>query len=379
MRMAAAFLKERKREIWLCVILIGTFAGVSYLYSVRMDAVEYALLLSGVFILLSGVPDYFKYVRKHRELLEAEKGLESGMGGMPGQETLIEEDYQRIAKGLYEAKIEAESAGRIARQEMMDYYGMWVHQIKTPIAAMHVLLQAQEGCQLETDGMHQYAKEMKMELFKIEQYVEMVLTYLRMEEMSSDLSFEIYSLDSIIRQAVRKYSQMFILKKIRLEYAPVQMKVLTDEKWLCFVLEQILSNALKYTKGASSDAGSGPGTGKPASGGKISIYLEDYSCQTQEESPDKDDQKYTAKGKEWKNCLVIEDNGIGIWPEDLPRVFEKGFTGYNGRTDKKSTGIGLYLCKSVTDKLRHQIWIESEPGRGTKVYLSLGRKTVRHE
>ena len=78
-------------------------------------------------------------------------------------------------------------------------------------------------------------------------------------------------------------------------------------------------------------------------------------------------------------CLVIEDTGIGIWQEDLPRVFEKGFTGYNGRRDKKSTGIGLYLCKSVIDKLRHQIWIESESGKGTKVFLSLGRKKVQHE
>lgn len=171
--------------------------------------------------------------------------------------------------------------------------------------------------------------------------MEMALTYLRMEDMSSDLSFEVFSLDSIIRQAVRKYSQMFILKRIGLVYVPVELKVLTDEKWLVFVLEQLLSNALKYTLS-----------------GKISIYLEDTTCQT---------------------CLVIEDTGIGICSEDLPRVFEKGFTGYNGRTDKKSTGIGLYLCKSVMDRLRHRIWMESEVGAGTKVYLSLGRENVRHE
>lgn len=177
----------------------------------------------------------------------------------------------------------------------------------------------------------------EVELFKIEQYVEMVLTYLRMEGMSSDLSFDICSLDSIIRQAVRKYSQMFILRKIRLEYTAVETKVLTDEKWTVFAIEQILSNALKYTPS-----------------GKISIYMEEA-------------------------CLVIEDTGIGIWPEDLPRVFEKGFTGYNGRTDKKSTGIGLYLCKSVMDKLMHKIWIQSEAGKGTKVYLSFERKSIRHE
>lgn len=339
-------MKERKREIRLGAVLIATFAGVSYLYGVTMDAVEYALLLSVVWTLLSAVPDYFRYITKHKRLCEAEMRFACGSAQMPDAETLIEADYQRIVTGLYEEKVEAETISRIARQEMEDYYGMWVHQIKTPISAMHVLLQAQETCQFKDE---QYMKEMKMELFKIEQYVEMVLTYLRMEDMSSDLSFDLYSLDSIIRQAIRKYSQMFILKKIRLDYEPVQTNVLTDEKWLGFVLEQILSNALKYTNRSSQ--------------GRISVYMEEDSAQTQER----------------KNCLVIEDNGIGIWPEDLPRVFEKGFTGYNGRTDKKSTGIGLYLCKSVIDRLRHEIRIESEPGKGTKVSLFLGRKTVRHE
>ena len=180
-------------------------------------------------------------------------------------------------------------------------------------------------------------KEMKMELFKMEQYVEMVLTYLRMEDMSGDLQFEKVSLDKILKQSVRKYSQMFILQKIRLDYRPVERIVLTDEKWLEFVTEQILSNALKYTK----------------NGGEIRICLEE---------------------KRGRECLVIEDNGIGIQAEDLPRVFEKGFTGYNGRADKKSTGIGLYLCKKIMDKMGHKIWIDSEVGKGTRVYLELTRK-----
>ena len=122
-----------------------------------------------------------------------------------------------------------------------------------------------------------------------------------------------------------------------LDYRPVERIVLTDEKWLEFVTEQILSNALKYTK----------------NGGEIRICLEE---------------------KRGRECLVIEDNGIGIQAEDLPRVFEKGFTGYNGRADKKSTGIGLYLCKKIMDKMGHKIWIDSEVGKGTRVYLELTRK-----
>lgn len=165
----------------------------------------------------------------------------------------------------------------------------------------------------------------------------MVLLYLRMGDMSSDLDFQEYQLDDVIRQAIRKYSKMFILRKIRLDFQETGKRVLTDEKWLVFVIEQILSNGLKYTKK-----------------GSISIYMEE-------------------------DALVIRDTGIGISPEDLPRVFEKGFTGYNGRRDKKSTGIGLYLCKSILDRLGHKIEIRSQVGQGTSVYLRLDRDTYRLE
>ena len=145
------------------------------------------------------------------------------------------------------------------------------------------------------------------------------------------------NLEELAKQAVRKYSQLFILQKIKLEIDIDDRKVLTDKKWLVFVIGQILSNALKYTKQ-----------------GKISIYTQNQA-------------------------LVIEDTGIGIEAEELPRVFERGFTGYNGRRDGKSTGIGLYLCKRVMDKLSHGIAIDSVAGKGTKVYLILGRKEMTVE
>lgn len=260
---------------------------------------------------------------------------------LPADTGLIAQDYQRMIREIYRQKAEMESGERISKQEMSDYYVMWVHQIKNPIAALKVLIQTceeEEGKSATEDEARgrrtEYLKEMKQELFRIEQYADMVLTYLRMEDMASDLSFEKYSLDKIVRQAVRKNSQMFILRKIGLDYQPLNHMVLTDEKWMVFVVEQILTNALKYTKE-----------------GTVSIYME---------------------GKN----LVIADTGIGIWPEDLPRVFERGFTGYNGRADKKSTGIGLYLCKKIMDRLRQEIWIKSEVGVGTKVYLCMERDEV---
>lgn len=304
------FLKSKQNELLCYIGSMLLFVIVLFLYDVRIDAIQYGLLLSTVLFLLNLTLQFFKF-----------------------QKRLSEQDYQNIIKNLKEQNSELKSQERIFKQEMSDYYSMWVHQIKTPIAAMHVLQQILE----EEYPEQKYIKEIKLELFKIEQYVEMVLTYLRMGEMSGDLKFEKYSLDAIVRQVIRKYSQMFILRKIHLQYAKTSQCIVTDEKWLQFVLEQVLSNALKYTK----------------DGGMIFIYTEE---------------------KENKKCLVIEDSGIGIQAEDLPRVFEKGFTGYNGRADKKSTGIGLYMCKKIMERLNHQIWIESEVDKGTKVYLDLARE-----
>lgn len=225
------------------------------------------------------------------------------------------------------------SKNRIAKKELLDYYGMWVHQIKTPIAALDILLQNTERMlyQLDEKEMMQEAisvSDMKMELFKIEQYVEMALNYLRVEDISSDLVFKKHELDDMVRQVIRKYAKIFISKKIKMDFIPTKACIVTDEKWFIFVLEQIISNALKYTKK-----------------GQISIYMKE-------------------------KALVIEDTGIGIPAEDLPRIFEKGFTGYNGRENKKSTGIGLYLCKNIMDKLQWNITVDSEVGSGTKIYLT---------
>lgn len=342
MRLLRAYIKEHMKEISLYVGFMGVFWVIFYLYGLPMEAVRYAFFLSLVWLMMYGMVDFIRYVRHHASLMETERGMDAGLEQLSDPQSLIEADYQRMLESLYQAKREMESENRISRQEMTDYYSMWVHQIKTPLAAMHVLLQSYSE---EHPQDVNYSKNMRIELFKVEQYVEMVLTFLRMEEMSADLAFEEYSLDDIIKQAIRKYSQMFILQGIRLNYEPLKKMVLTDEKWLLFVIEQILSNALKYTKS-----------------GSISIYLEEGE---------------NVRQGNW--ILVIEDTGIGIQPEDLPRVFEKGFTGYNGRIDKKSTGIGLYLCKSVMDKLRHKIWIESKTGIGTKVCFLLERKRLESE
>lgn len=333
MRLTGRYIRDHIRGIGMYAGIMAIFALLFYLYNIPMDALEYALLLSLLWILGFVAADFMNCRRKHRELLRMKGILQVKWEELPKADTLAEWDYQQIVNALFESRSELESAAQLSRQDMLDYYVLWAHQIKTPIAAMRILLQSQEL----TEENEEAVKTLKMELFKIEQYVEMVLTYLRMESMSSDMVLQWYAADDIVKQAVKKYSQLFILKKIALRMDMPEEMILTDEKWLAFVVEQILSNALKYT-----------------SEGTVSIYM---------------------KEKE----LVIEDTGSGIQEEDVPRVFEKGFTGFNGRRDKKSTGIGLYLCKTILDRLGHSIRIESKVGEGTKVFLYLERDMLDPE
>lgn len=328
MKILRAYIKEHRTQICMYLGAYGIFFVIFDLYHIDLACVEYAFLLSGVWSLLYAVLGFVRYRRTHRELQNVIKGEKEQILEFAEGTTLLEQDYQKLVQKLYTQINETESEQAIERQDMLDYYSMWAHQIKTPIAAMNLLLQT------EKEEHPVLVRELEMELFKIQQYVEMVLTYLRMEDMSADLSFAVCDLDPVIRQVVRKYSKMFILKKITLIYEPIQETVLTDEKWLSFVLEQLLSNALKYTEN-----------------GSVHIY---------------------KKGQ----ILVVEDTGIGIREEDLPRIFERGFTGYNGRNDKKSTGIGLYLCKSVMDKLQHGLWLESEAGKGTRACMDLSREKL---
>ena len=243
--------------------------------------------------------------------------------------------YREIIRKLDGMRMEVETDRHRSLEEMTDYYTMWAHQIKTPIFALRLLLQEEP----------ERNRESLAQLFRIEQYVEMVLGYLRTEDMSADLKLARSSLDRIIREQIHKYAGIFVAKKLSLSYEGTDATVLTDEKWLGFVIGQILSNALKYTRT-----------------GGIEIWLED------------------ERGNRTSNTapaiLVIADTGIGIQAEDLPRIFEKGYTGVNGREDNRATGIGLYLSRKILKKLGHEITVDSQVDKGTEVRLSLWKKEL---
>ena len=297
------------------------FAAVFVLYRIDIRAVVYPGMLSGAVSLLFLIPGYLRYKRK-REILKMLAWEEEDVTEqLPDVQSPLEREYQALVGRMEKNRRVSEENQVEAQKDMQDYYATWVHQIKAPIAVLRVLTQREDTKENQ---------EMRSELFRIEQYVDMALCYARLGKDASDLVLQEYALDTIIRKAIRKYAGQFIRKKIRLVYSGTDERALTDEKWLSFILEQLLSNAVNYT--AKGEV-------------RITVY----------------DRKH----------LTVEDTGIGIAPEDVPRIFEKGYTGYNGRMDKKSTGIGLYLVKKASEKLGHSLSVSSVAGKGSRFTIDL--------
>ncbi len=327
--MILSYIRTNIKTLLIFLLFAAVFAVMSYVCGMPGEATGYALLLCTVVSAVAVTADFLKFRAKHRALMHFAEEVSCSISNMPAPSNLIESDYCEIIKTLNASKrdLAAKLTGQYS--DLLDYYTMWAHQIKTPIAAMRLVL---SGSDTDT------ARELREELQKTEQYADMVLMYLKLDAGAEDYVIRKCSLDSIIRQSVKKYASQFIRKKIRLEYEPVDYEVLTDEKWLMFVIEQIISNSLKYTRQ-----------------GSIAITLEDGGV------------------------LCIRDTGIGIDEADIPRVFEKGFTGLNGRTDRKATGIGLYLCRRILTSLGHEIRISSSAGKGTAVRIDLSSDDIRIE
>lgn len=312
-----------------------------YLIGARKQDVVYAAVLDAILLLITVFVGYLRYSIKVKVLSNALKRPVEEQAQLPEATDDAEILYHRLLENQSIARSESESSAAVRQSRMRDYYSMWVHQIKTPISAMKLLLEAEreELGQLMCDEEPQAAfKELsdnldsfEDELFRIEEYVSMALQYQRVSSTENDFVLEKISLDGVIRDTIKKYAKVMIRRHIGINYSGTGQEVYTDGKWLAFMLEQILSNAIKYTPQ-----------------GVVTIE--------------------TAEEKD-RFFITIKDTGIGIKAEDLPRVFEKGYTGYNGHADKKATGIGLYLCRQMADKLGHTIRMESEIGKGTKVWI----------
>lgn len=318
-----------KSRIWIfilwflcCVVFAVVFSG----YSLPIEAVFYAggisLLFSGAFVIVDAV----RYSSRAAELKKCAAEITISLEKLPSANSEHDKLYSDMIGLLFaeKSRIEAESA--LKATDLSDYYTIWAHQIKTPIAAARLLLQSEEYD----------SEEMSEQIQKIEEYTEMAMCYARLSSESTDFVIREYSVDELVKKTILKFSSVFLRKGLSLIIKPMGLTVVSDEKWLGFVIGQVVSNALKYTN----------------SGG-VEIYAEG-------------------------NSLCIKDTGIGISPEDLPRIFEKGYTGLNGRIDDKASGIGLYLCDKICRKLGHKITAESSDN-GTVIRIDLSRQSISFE
>ena len=280
---------------------LGLFTLIGWLYDMPGAALGYAWLLCLALAAVAGGWDFLCWRGKRRTLRALRGQITVSLDGLPEPWPGMEEEYQALLA--------------ILRRQC-------------PIAALKLLCQEDDSDR---------GREMTAELLRVEQYVEMVLHYLRLESESTDYVLRETEIDPLLRQAARRYAPLFIRSRVSLQLEDTGLRVLTDGKWLGFVVEQLLSNAVKY-----------------APGGTVWVYAEGES-------------------------LCIADNGIGIAAEDLPRVFERGYTGKNGRLERRSTGIGLFLCREVCRRLGHGITIASRPGEGTEVRLDLHREKLEVE
>ena len=323
MEILKSYLKKNIKVYILFVVFIAIFFIMFYLYNLPLEALIYTGSFCFLAALVASFSDFVNYRESYKKLKFLEKNILNDLEDLPKSLDIRIDYYHKIIEKLYEELEKLTQENQQKNTDMVDYYSMWVHQIKTPIAAMNFLLDNEEIDR----------KILQQELFKIERYVEMVLTYIRLDSTSSDYVITKINLDEVVKDSVKKYATIFINKKIKLNYVSHETMVISDKKWLSFAFEQILGNSVKYS----------------SAGGEITIET-------------------------YENKLVIEDNGMGIKEEDLPRIFEKGFTGFNGRYEKKSSGLGLYLCKKTLDKLGHHIEISSKVGEGTRIEITFPKE-----
>ncbi len=326
------YIKSRLGIIIFFIFMQLIFVGITVLADIPWRESAYAGLVQLFFALIIAAFDYYKFSIRVKTLRKIEKNsLYISEIDLKARD-LIDEEYHKLYSIVHGELIRTLKEKESLEGSLNDYYKMWVHQIKTPLSALGLLVQ---------NSTIEEKNEMKMELSRIESYLDMLLKFIKLSGESTDFVFESYNMEELVKEIVKSQSIVFIKKKLSVELKGLDENIVTDKKWLGFVIDQVLSNALKYT-----------------SKGGIVISME------------KCDGIY---------AISIEDTGIGIRASDLSRIFEDGFTGYNGRTSTEASGIGLYLCRKITDKLGYRMTAESKLGEGSKISILIPFKNVRYE
>ncbi|MCY7032690.1 sensor histidine kinase [Streptococcus sanguinis] len=315
-----SYLYSRRFFLALLILLLGFILLFAFVFDTYRSLLEYvALLLAFLSFLFIGADAWTAFKSYHSQKLQASAQAQTPLEKLL-QERVEELEYEQKNQLLVEQE---------KYNDLLDYYTLWVHQVKTPIAASSLLIGDLKDKETKT--------QLEQELFKIESYVHLVLQYLRLESFHDDLVLKQENLADLVREVVKKYALFFIQQGLSLNLHDLDHTIVTDKKWFLVILEQVLSNSLKYTKE-----------------GSIEIYFHE-------------------------DRLYIKDTGLGIQNADLLRVFERGFSGYNGRLTQQSSGLGLYLSKKIADQLGHKIAIDSQVGQGTTVSIAFPEKKLIFE
>lgn len=318
MRKLLDYFQSRLAVVLLFLLTIAVVRLLGYLAQQDPIYVRYETVLIGFVFVCVLLGDGARYRRKRRQMAQIRERTELIPRELPEALDGLCADYDALIRALSHENEQLKTESLRLLEEQKEYYTLWVHQIKTPISAMRLLLDAKDD---------ESTRLLKQELFKVDQYADLALKFVKLGDIASDLVIEHCDLNEIAHQAVKKYSLLFVYNKLSIQIEPLARDIPSDAMWLGFILGQLLSNSVKYTRT-----------------GGVHIYM-DHSA------------------------LVVEDSGIGIRKEDLPRIFEKGYTGYNGRMDTRASGIGLYLAKRAADALGISIAVFSELGKGTRVSL----------
>ncbi len=318
-------------SLFIFFILLMTFITSVILLDPAFQVWKYNILyinliaffLFGLYLVITYLMRNQYYTQLRRAIAEEKFSLKA----LPD----IRSNEQQIFHQLL-TKIQEEQNAKIEKiygekKDNFEFISAWVHEIKIPIAVINLLIENNQGKDRD-----ELLSSIQQETDRIDRLVEQVLYYSKIDDFSKDYFVQELELQALVNHVIKKHAPTFIHKAIRIETDRTDMQITSDKKWLLFILDQIVSNALKYTN----------------QGGRIEIH------------GDQDDRE---------KRLIINDNGIGIRPEDLSRVFDRGFTGFNGREFSKSTGMGLYLAKRLARKLGHNLSIDSVYGESTRLTI----------
>ncbi len=320
--MIKKYLFYRRFALLLWLVAEVFISAVALLSRLEAAYVLYTVLISSFTVLCICIFDFLNFRRKLKILRGIRENLSDALHCLPEPYDALGAEYNEIIRLLYELLRKNRDAHTQALNAQIDYYTAWMHQIKTPIAAIRLAVDA--------DGPNA-APILNTELFKIERYVDMALQYAKIGRLESDLVLAPCDLDALVLSCIKKYSTLFIQKNLTVSFEKTGITAVTDEKWLSFIFEQILSNAIKYTEH-----------------GGVKIEFENQS-------------------------LAVEDTGIGIRSDDGDRIFEKGYTGYNGRYDRRASGLGLYMAKTIAKELNLTLSAERGRKNGAKFLIGLGK------